>query len=408
MHDSKHRTTDTQIYDTRKDGSGYSSNKREWHLQSHGFDDETSNNRKYMRTQSSSNNRVVSNSSSSQQHRQNDDKKAVRDTKKPLRVFGDWSEFKSSTGKTYFYNCKTEISQWESPKCWPSDESNRTSTSSTSRNKKGDFSLSINHINCLFFPNKCLEPTAHVSATIRTRHKVEDSTSQRTLSHTSKPKLTPENSTNHHHHHHQNGNHVAHDTNEQSSLPSQNRLASPDDDSSRMSFSSASSKQSSPIRTNTNETNGNVLHSSLSEPAISVTMPLSDVSSIKPISINGNDTKHAVARPTSSTQSNTDSIQKNETESNTSLVSKAEREQEIQKYYRAELIQHLTDWPVTQLEKQCLKLFDDYYAYSAKTSTSFTELKACKSNYRVLEIKRNILTQKLLCCQKQAQEREES
>ncbi|CAF0780761.1 unnamed protein product [Adineta ricciae] len=388
MHDSKHRTTDTQIYDTRKDGSGYSSNKREWHLQSHGFDDETSNNRKYMRTQSSSNNRVVSNSSSSQQHRQNDDKKAVRDTKKPLRVFGDWSEFKSSTGKTYFYNCKTEISQWESPKCWPSDESNRTSTSSTSRNKK--------------------EPTAHVSATIRTRHKVEDSTSQRTLSHTSKPKLTPENSTNHHHHHHQNGNHVAHDTNEQSSLPSQNRLASPDDDSSRMSFSSASSKQSSPIRTNTNETNGNVLHSSLSEPAISVTMPLSDVSSIKPISINGNDTKHAVARPTSSTQSNTDSIQKNETESNTSLVSKAEREQEIQKYYRAELIQHLTDWPVTQLEKQCLKLFDDYYAYSAKTSTSFTELKACKSNYRVLEIKRNILTQKLLCCQKQAQEREES
>lgn len=42
----------------------------------------------------------------------------------------------------------------------------------------------------------------------------------------------------------------------------------------------------------------------------------------------------------------------NETESNSSSVSKAEREQELQKYYRAELIQHLTDWPVTQLEKQ--------------------------------------------------------
>jgi len=43
-------------------------------------------------------------------------------TKKPLRVFGDWSEFKSSTGKTYFYNCKTEVSQWEKPKGWPNDE----------------------------------------------------------------------------------------------------------------------------------------------------------------------------------------------------------------------------------------------------------------------------------------------
>jgi hypothetical protein len=25
-------------------------------------------------------------------------------------------------GKTYFYNCKTEISQWEKPKGWPADE----------------------------------------------------------------------------------------------------------------------------------------------------------------------------------------------------------------------------------------------------------------------------------------------
>lgn len=110
-----------------------------------------------------------------------------------------------------------------------------------------------------------------------------------------------------------------------------------------MSFSSTSSKQSSPIQTKTNETNGNVLHSSLSEPgnfeqreqqllihsfsAISVTTPVSDVPSTKPIAINGkmivvqkpiinnlifegNDTKHAVVRPNSSTQSNTDSTQK--------------------------------------------------------------------------------------------------
>ncbi len=39
-------------------------------------------------------------------------------------------------------------------------------------------------------------------------------------------------------------------------------------------------------------------------------------------------------------------------DSSTSLISKAERDQEMQKYYRADLIQHLTDWRSTQLEKQ--------------------------------------------------------
>jgi hypothetical protein len=41
-----------------------------------------------------------------------------------------------------------------------------------------------------------------------------------------------------------------------------------------------------------------------------------------------------------------------ESEPTTPSISKAEREHEIQKFYRAELIQHLTDWPATQLEKQ--------------------------------------------------------
>merc|ERR1712105_50794 len=38
--------------------------------------------------------------------------------KKPLRVSGDWSEYVSSSGKRYYYNCKTEVSQWEKPKDW--------------------------------------------------------------------------------------------------------------------------------------------------------------------------------------------------------------------------------------------------------------------------------------------------
>jgi hypothetical protein len=29
---------------------------------------------------------------------------------------GDWSEHLSSSGRKYYYNCKTEVSQWEKPK----------------------------------------------------------------------------------------------------------------------------------------------------------------------------------------------------------------------------------------------------------------------------------------------------
>ncbi|XP_043285804.1 WW domain-containing adapter protein with coiled-coil isoform X2 [Venturia canescens] len=32
--------------------------------------------------------------------------------------FGDWSEHMSSSGKKYYYNCKTEVSQWERPREW--------------------------------------------------------------------------------------------------------------------------------------------------------------------------------------------------------------------------------------------------------------------------------------------------
>lgn len=35
-----------------------------------------------------------------------------------LTNFGDWSEHKSSTGKRYYYNCNTEVSQWEKPREW--------------------------------------------------------------------------------------------------------------------------------------------------------------------------------------------------------------------------------------------------------------------------------------------------
>ena len=38
--------------------------------------------------------------------------------KSAVRVSGDWSEHVSSSGKRYYYNCRSEVSQWERPKDW--------------------------------------------------------------------------------------------------------------------------------------------------------------------------------------------------------------------------------------------------------------------------------------------------
>ncbi|XP_076458223.1 WW domain-containing adapter protein with coiled-coil-like [Babylonia areolata] len=38
--------------------------------------------------------------------------------KSAVRVCGDWSEHISSSGKRYYFNCKSEVSQWEKPKEW--------------------------------------------------------------------------------------------------------------------------------------------------------------------------------------------------------------------------------------------------------------------------------------------------
>uniref|UniRef100_A0A8P4GG33 WW domain containing adaptor with coiled-coil a n=1 Tax=Dicentrarchus labrax TaxID=13489 RepID=A0A8P4GG33_DICLA len=40
------------------------------------------------------------------------------DTVSPYEPGDDWSEHISSSGKKYYYNCRTEVSQWEKPKEW--------------------------------------------------------------------------------------------------------------------------------------------------------------------------------------------------------------------------------------------------------------------------------------------------
>lgn len=41
-----------------------------------------------------------------------------RDERERTLKVGDWSEHTSSSGKKYYYNCKTEVSQWEKPREW--------------------------------------------------------------------------------------------------------------------------------------------------------------------------------------------------------------------------------------------------------------------------------------------------
>ena len=168
------------------------------------------------------------------------------------------------------------------------------------------------------------------------------------------------------------------------------------DDSSRMSFSSTSSSKDSSSGTS-GMNNGNVLQSSLSEPgkihwiseksnwrlsfqAISTSMSNSDDTTKtlvnNPIPTNGKNLFDLISIEIcfSSRQfykTFDDSIDEHvshseyskyahvdwhfsstENEPITPSISRAEREQEIQKFYRADLIQHLTSWPSTQLEKQ--------------------------------------------------------
>lgn len=48
-----------------------------------------------------------------------------RDDRDRVVRIGDWSEHVSSSGKKYYYNCKTEVSQWEKPREWIERERDR-------------------------------------------------------------------------------------------------------------------------------------------------------------------------------------------------------------------------------------------------------------------------------------------
>ncbi|XP_078089758.1 WW domain-containing adapter protein with coiled-coil isoform X2 [Mustelus asterias] len=55
---------------------------------------------------------------SSNSHSSNPSNNPSKTSDAPFEPADDWSEHISSSGKKYYYNCRTEVSQWEKPKEW--------------------------------------------------------------------------------------------------------------------------------------------------------------------------------------------------------------------------------------------------------------------------------------------------
>ncbi|XP_072400158.1 WW domain-containing adapter protein with coiled-coil [Diabrotica undecimpunctata] len=65
-----------------------------------------------------------------------------RDDRDRIVRVGDWSEHVSSSGKKYYYNCKTEVSQWEKPREWIERERDRDRFRNRDRDRDSDRSYS--------------------------------------------------------------------------------------------------------------------------------------------------------------------------------------------------------------------------------------------------------------------------
>ncbi|XP_052250491.1 WW domain-containing adapter protein with coiled-coil-like [Dreissena polymorpha] len=58
--------------------------------------------------------------------------------KSAIRTYGDWSEHLSKGGKKYYYNLKTEVSQWEKPRDWNDASATRPERQSTESRASND------------------------------------------------------------------------------------------------------------------------------------------------------------------------------------------------------------------------------------------------------------------------------
>ncbi|RDD41037.1 WW domain-containing adapter protein with coiled-coil [Trichoplax sp. H2] len=117
---------------------------RSYHTsQRHREADSTSQSSKYHQTQ-----HTESSNRTSSTHAGHSSDIIASHSKKTVRSKGDWSEHMSSSGRKYYYNCKTEVSKWEKPKDWTEDDpkSSRLNTDSERRkDTSSHHSTGFNH-----------------------------------------------------------------------------------------------------------------------------------------------------------------------------------------------------------------------------------------------------------------------
>lgn len=65
-----------------------------------------------------------------------------REERERIVRVGDWSEHISSSGKKYYYNCKTEVSQWEKPREWIQNERDKFKNKERDRDSERSYSSS--------------------------------------------------------------------------------------------------------------------------------------------------------------------------------------------------------------------------------------------------------------------------
>jgi hypothetical protein len=83
-------------------------------------DEHRTNHDRRSKLSSTSEKRGGSSSNSDDRERDRGDRSERQERDRGDRVnrIGDWSEHVSSSGKKYYYNCKTEVSTWEKPREW--------------------------------------------------------------------------------------------------------------------------------------------------------------------------------------------------------------------------------------------------------------------------------------------------
>ncbi|EDV26428.1 uncharacterized protein TRIADDRAFT_54408 [Trichoplax adhaerens] len=126
-HQDSHRVTSSghSPVNKRDRSPRYSSHHHRHHSRSyhtsqrHREADSTSQSSKYHQTQ-----HTESSNRTSSTHAGHSSDIIASHSKKTVRSKGDWSEHMSSSGRKYYYNCKTEVSKWEKPKDWIEDDPN--------------------------------------------------------------------------------------------------------------------------------------------------------------------------------------------------------------------------------------------------------------------------------------------